>query len=193
MNEFGGMTVTGDNRSTARKPCHCVTLSTTNTTCTCVGMNRGLRGDNLATNHLSHDKIETKFDARIKVPGNGLRVSRCCVVKSVSLLGKVIVIYFQFRCKIAYYVCPWTKYFRMLQSVSPHIACTLQLFVWLREDGDQPYLAFMLVVNGAYLVERSFMLRLPVDTKCGVAANHSWKSAGLLSVIVAMKTVLYTI
>jgi hypothetical protein len=81
----------------------------------------------------------------------------------------------------------------MLQSVSPHIACTLQLFVWLREDGDQPYLGFMLVVNGAYLVKRSFMLRLLVDTKCGVAAKHSWQSAGLLSVIVAMKTVLYTI
>jgi hypothetical protein len=43
-----------ENGRTRRKPCPSATLSTTNPTWTDPGMNPGLHGENLVTNHLSH-------------------------------------------------------------------------------------------------------------------------------------------
>jgi hypothetical protein len=48
------MKLTGENRSTRRKPCPSATLSTTNPTWTDPGSSTGLRGESPATNCLSH-------------------------------------------------------------------------------------------------------------------------------------------
>jgi hypothetical protein len=48
------MKLTGENRSTWRKPCPSATLSTTNPTWTEPGSNPGLRDRRPATNRLSH-------------------------------------------------------------------------------------------------------------------------------------------
>jgi hypothetical protein len=48
------MKLTGENRSTRRKPCPSATLSTTNPTRTDPGSNPGLRRDRPATSRLKH-------------------------------------------------------------------------------------------------------------------------------------------
>jgi hypothetical protein len=48
------MKLTGENRSTRRKPRPSATLFTTNPTWTYPGSNPGLRGERPATNRLSH-------------------------------------------------------------------------------------------------------------------------------------------
>jgi hypothetical protein len=48
------MKLTEENRSTRGKTCPSTSLSTTNSTCTQLGSNRGLRGDRRTTNGLSH-------------------------------------------------------------------------------------------------------------------------------------------
>jgi hypothetical protein len=50
----GGMILTGENRSTRRKPCRRATLSTTNSICTGLGSNLNFRCEKPATNRLSH-------------------------------------------------------------------------------------------------------------------------------------------
>jgi hypothetical protein len=54
MESDGGMILTGETRSTRRKPCAGATLSTTNPTWIDTGANPDLRGDRPATNRLSH-------------------------------------------------------------------------------------------------------------------------------------------
>jgi hypothetical protein len=49
------MILTGENQSTRGESCPSVTLSTTNPTLTGLGSNLGVRGENSAIKHLSHD------------------------------------------------------------------------------------------------------------------------------------------
>jgi hypothetical protein len=53
------MKLTGENRSTRRKTCPSVTLSTTNPTWIDPGLNPGIRGERPGTNRLSHGTAYT--------------------------------------------------------------------------------------------------------------------------------------
>jgi hypothetical protein len=81
MESYGGMILTGENRSTRRETCPSATMSSTNPTYTEPGANSGLRGERPATNRLSYDTAMIPLkDRRFCFFGNNifvLDVSHC--------------------------------------------------------------------------------------------------------------------
>jgi hypothetical protein len=67
MESDGGMTLTGESRSTRSKTYPSATLSTTNPTWTDPGANQGLRGEKPSTNHLSHGTASNDVTSLVKI------------------------------------------------------------------------------------------------------------------------------
>jgi hypothetical protein len=89
----GGMKLTGENRSTRRKSCPSITLSTTNLTWNDLGSSPGLRGERPATNRLSHSTAPrttyTGHEPRY-IPSEEKAI--LCLVLKIEKIGPVAVL-----------------------------------------------------------------------------------------------------